>query len=51
MALKLYQTLHIINMVMVTDIAINTNITTDMVMVTVQISHPKRLLGYAVFHK
>ncbi len=51
MALKPYQTLHIINMDIVTDIAIYTNITMVMAMVTVQISHPKLLLGYAVFDK
>ena len=51
MALKLYQTLHIINMVMVTDTAINTNITTVMAMVTVPKSHPKSSLGDFVFHK
>ena len=51
MVLKRYQTLHIINMDMATDTAINTNITMDMGMVTVKISHLKHLLGYAVFHK
>ena len=51
MALKPCQTLHIINMDMVTDTAINTNITTDMATVTVLISHPKHLLGDDVFRK
>ena len=51
MVLKRYQTLHIINMDMATDTAINTNITTDTATDTVLISHPKHLLGDDVFHK
>ena len=51
MALKPCQTLHIINMDMVTDTAINTNITTDMAMVTVPMRNPKSSRGVVVFHK
>ena len=51
MVLKRHQTLHIINMDIVTDTAINTNITTAMAMVTVPKSHPKSSLGDFVFHK
>ena len=51
MELKRHQILHITNMAIATDTAINTNITMVMVMVMVLKSHPKSLLGDVVFHK